>query len=126
MKEINSEKHRRNVKYDTGIYPVEFNDYSFEYCVNKSFLLINAQYYYKKSHNNFMSLIDIYKDIDYVYLLKKLEKKQKEYNMVSLDNDNVMKFKDEIDKKIGTPIINNTILETPPRGSKKYKQKRFK
>lgn len=108
--EINNEKHTRNITYETGIYSVDFNDYSFEYCVNKSFVLINAQYFYKMNYQLTNELLDIYKQIDFVYLIEKLGSKQKEYNMVSLDKDSLHNFKMHIDKHINDPIINKILI----------------
>ena len=90
----------RSIKYDTGLYKVDFNKYSFDYCLNKTFILINAQYFFKKDIEKMIDLHFIFDDIDCAYFIKKIMLKQKEYGMISLDENRLNEFEYYIDNEI--------------------------
>lgn len=72
---------------DLGIYTIEFNQLSYQYCFDKTVFLFLSQYMYKKEKLS-ISYHDknILKQLDYAYILKKLEDAKSEFNMISLNS----------------------------------------
>lgn len=93
-------KTKRNIHFYTGIYKVDFNDYSFEHCLDKTFTLICAQYFLKEDRTHMQEVSSIFNDIKYQYYLDKLEKKSKEYNMLALDEVYLKSFVEYIKSEI--------------------------
>lgn len=92
-------KGKKNIDFHTGIYKVDFNDYSFHYCLDKTIMLISAQYFLKNDTTHMMNISPIFNDINYEYFLDKFTIKTKEYNMIALGDKNLKKFKEYIEQE---------------------------
>ncbi|MDQ0427660.1 hypothetical protein QOZ98_000485 [Planomicrobium stackebrandtii] len=84
----------KNISYDTGVHKVDFNDFSYKYCVDKTFILINAQFYLIGDFDYTKDILEIFSNIDVPYFVSKIETKQKDYNMLALNKDKLEKFQD--------------------------------
>ena len=93
---------KRNISYDTGIDKV--NDFSFEYCLNKTIVLFVAQYVFKGEFFSISKHQNLFNIIDYEYLFKKLIETSKDYKMVSLEEDTFESFKTIIERNHGIPV----------------------
>lgn len=87
-------KSKRNINFNTGVYKVDFNDYSFQYCLDKTLLLLCVQYFLKKENSKVKEHFFIFADINHDYFLEKFKLKTKEYNMIALEEKNLLEFEE--------------------------------
>lgn len=90
-------KNSQSIHYENSISQTKFNDISFQYCFSKTFVLIYCQFLFRAPNiedKDKLSLLNykitLPKNLENIsefeYFLKKIENKQKEYNMISLIN----------------------------------------
>lgn len=103
VKETFKSTQNRNIYYDTGIEKIDFNDFSFKYCLNKTLILMLAQYFHKQDISEMNKLLFLIEDMDVMefrYLVIKLKKKKKDYNMVALEDTYLDVFEEYISNEI--------------------------
>lgn len=108
----------KNMQFKNSILTTHYNDISFQYCFGKTFVLIYCQYLFRctneqeKSH---LKIVDhelkipkrLHKHEEFKYFLKKIENKQKEYNMISLLN-----AESDYTKFVLENVYNHTTLDS--------------
>ncbi|WP_373954895.1 hypothetical protein QNN95_16210 (plasmid) [Exiguobacterium acetylicum] len=94
------------ISYDNKISTTYFNEFSFKYCLTKTFLLTTVQYFYRFSEKDKKSFLEntqvkeifntLFENQDEMsYFLKKLESNKSTYSMLSLESENVKEFQEE-------------------------------
>ncbi|MCT6924102.1 hypothetical protein [Metasolibacillus sp.] len=93
LKKVHEEIISEKIKFDLITSNIHINNFSLEYCFKKTLLLFNLQLVLKK----YGILTDNILDADEIdYLIEKLSKRNKEYNLIAIQDKNIEDFKDQL------------------------------